>query len=151
MTSVYKDNDGELEDINEKLQGVEESFFNISIYYTSPFEENFTFDKATSNIIHGFFYSTVVYSLTLIGAGINWSWDYLSTESLSKILIFLTWILILWIISKLFLPIAASYIFVGELFEEKWNIKLKWYYKILIVTLFWFISLGLIGLIFVLL
>lgn len=151
IVAVYKDGGGSLEDINEDLKPIEEVLFNITsdtIPYTSPMNTNISIDKIIYNIVHSIIYSTSVNVMTCLGGSINILWDYLSKDLLLKVLNFMMWIIVIWIISKMFLPVVASYIFIGELIEEKWNVKLAWYYKILLTILLWSMVFGFIALIF---
>jgi hypothetical protein len=146
MTTNMKDQGYELYEVLNTTSQLENHLVQLpkNFEYTNPFQENFTFEQGVYNFIHAMMYSILIQTLTIIGATIQWSWDFVSLEILLSILRSFLIICFLWIGVKLFVPFIATYILVGDFYKEKKNIELKWYWKVFVTMCIWSFIIGLI-------
>lgn len=127
-TSQAKMNGMTQEETNLVYNPIQNITFELmdSISYTNPYNKDFSFEDAILNLVNVILYDLSVTLNTIIGASVNLSWDYLNYDSLvlaMKLLIFMG---IIWAISKLFVPVIATYILIDDLCKEK-GYNLEWY------------------------
>lgn len=143
--SSYKLEGGTKEEFYEQTNILPETMFNLTknnIPYTNQFNTTPTLNATIYNLIHGVVYGITVELMTIIPAITEFTWKYISPEKTMQIIKILLITLAIWLLTKMFLPTIATYIFIGDIAKEKYNKELKWYTKTILTIIFWGTILG---------